>query len=76
MTDQPLVLPHVKRRQLTQYTSPTTLATRDKPARPPGTMHTFSCVYWLAFPFLYVSLYKFATAARRSARYTIQYTIT
>lgn len=35
----------------TQYTSEITAATRDNPERPPGTMQTFSYVYWLAFPF-------------------------
>jgi hypothetical protein len=38
---------------------------RIKPALPPGTMHTFSHVYWLGLPCRYCSLYSLATAARR-----------
>lgn len=38
---------------------------RIKPALPPGTMQTFSQVYWLSIPFRCCSLYSPATAARR-----------
>jgi hypothetical protein len=46
------------------YTSPMTAATRLKPARPPGTIHTFSYVYLLSLPWRYSTLYKLATASR------------
>lgn len=41
-----------------------TAAIRIRPARPPGTMATFSHVYWLGFPFRWCSLYMRATASR------------
>lgn len=38
---------------------------RIKPARPPGTIATFSQEYWLSLPWRCISLYIRATAARR-----------
>lgn len=39
-----------KEKTLTQYTLEMTAATRERPERPPGTMHTFSYVYLLSLP--------------------------
>jgi hypothetical protein len=38
---------------------------RMRPARPPGTMATFSQVYWLGLPLRCISLYRRATASLR-----------